>query len=413
MITTEFISVAQPALTNMEDMQKVVCRFPHLTEQMFEELDCQSLIKIKDVGGSWNEYLTQFDSYHLYLIKSLTNCSTKTLRKILQESDLNDAAELASEVLEDFSNFLEKTNETYFVKCVRELRDYGDTSNFDNCKKSPLHKAAEKGHFLVYKLTIEKLVNHVNDISDIHFINPIGDNGETPLHIAARKGHLKICKLIVEHISVRIGCEAEIVDEFQRFPLHYAAEKGHLSICKLLLADMKEYNFSDGMGDTPLHLAIKNGHESVCMLLIKYLEDVDMDMLVYAQKDKFKRTALDFANEKKLYNICMLILNKIQEEFTYQRLLHEAAERGHLILCRMILINLEDKNPQDCDGSTPLHAAAKEGHLEVCKLLIKNEANIHHRNQRGRTPIQLATGNGQISVVEFFKSLSSKRIRHL
>ena len=410
MITTEFILVAQPALTNMEDMQKIICRFPHLSEQMFEELDCHSLIKLSDVGGPWKEYLRQFDSYHLYLIKSFTNCSINVLRTFLQKSDPDGAVKLTSEVLEDFSNYVEKTKETYFVKCVRELRDYGDTSNFDNCKRSPLHEAAENGHLLVYILTIEKLVIHVNDISDIHFINPIGENGETPLHIAARNGHLKICELIVKNIS---KYQAEIVDECQRFPLHYAAEKGHLSICKLMLEDMKENNFSDAMDETPLHLAIRNGHESVCMLIIKNLADVDMDMLVYAQKDKLGQTALDFANEKKLHYVCMMILNKIQDDFTYQRLLHDAAERGHLILCRMILINLEDKNPQDCDGSTPLHAAAKEGHLEVCKLLIKNEGNIHHRNQRGQTPIQLAIGNGQTSIVKFFKSLLSKKIRHL
>ena len=414
-ISTSIQYRTNPLWINMEDkfsrilifqkFDKVVSRFPHLADQMFEELDYHSLTKLRNVNNS----LEQFESYYLYLIKSLTYFSTKKLKKIIKEFDL-DVVELASETLQDFSNYIEKTKETYFVKCVRELRDYGDTSNFDNCKRSPLHEAAENGHLLVYKLTIEKLIIYVKDISDIQFINPVGDNGETPLHIAARNGHLKICELIVKNIS---RFQAEIVDERQRFPLHYAAEEGHLSVCKLLLEDMKENNFADAMDDTPLHLAIRNGHESVCMLIVKNLADIDIDMLVYAQKDKLGRTALDFANEKELYFVCMMILNRIQEEFTYQRLLHEAAERGHLILCRMILINLEDKNPQDCDGSTPLHAAAKEGHLEVCKLLIKNDGNIHHRNQRGVTPLQLAIGNGQTSIVEFFKSLLSKRTRQL
>merc|ERR1711971_661841 len=139
------MGVAQPALTNMEDMQKIICRFPHLSEQMFEELDCHSLIKLSDVGGPWKEYLRQFDSYHLYLIKSFTNCSINVLRTFLQKSDPDGAVKLTSEVLEDFSNYVEKTKETYFVKC----------------KRSPLHEAAENGHLLVYILTIEKLVIHV------------------------------------------------------------------------------------------------------------------------------------------------------------------------------------------------------------------------------------------------------------
>ena len=383
-----------------EKFENVSNRFPHLADQMFEELDCQSLIKLRSV----NDYLGQFESYHLYLIKSLTNFSTKRLRKIIKEFDL-DVVELASQALEDFSNYVEKTKETYFVKCVRELRDYGDTSNFDNCKRSPLHEAAENGHLLVYKLTIEKLIKYVKDISDIQFINPVGSNGETPLHIAARNGHLKICELIVKNIS---RFQAEIVDEHQRFPLHYAAENGRLFICKLLMEDMKENNFMDANRQTPLHLAIENGHTSVCMEIVKNLADLDMDMLIYGQKDKLGRTALDFANEKELYDVCNLIINKIQDEFTYQRLLLEATERGHLILCRMILINVEDKNPEDSDGTTALHVAAEEGYLEICKLLLKNGANIHHENQDGDTPLQFAIDTGQTSIVEFFRSKRKK-----
>ena len=106
--------------TNMEDkfsrilifqkFDKVVNRFPHLADQMFEELDCQSLIKLR----SMNDYFGQFESYHRYLIKSLTSFSTKKLRKIIKEFDL-DVVELASEFLKDFSNYVEKTNETYFT----------------------------------------------------------------------------------------------------------------------------------------------------------------------------------------------------------------------------------------------------------------------------------------------------------
>ena len=39
--------------------------------------------------------------------------------------------------------------------------------------------------------------------------------------------------------------------------------------------------------------------------------------------------------------------------------LHEAAGNGHLSLCKFIMENLEDKNPEDSDGFTPLHLAAQ------------------------------------------------------
>ena len=35
-----------------------------------------------------------------------------------------------------------------------------------------------------------------------------------------------------------------------------------------------------------------------------------------------------------------------------------------------ILLNLEDKNPQDKDGKTPLHYAAEDGKFTTCNLII-------------------------------------------
>ena len=45
--------------------------------------------------------------------------------------------------------------------------------------------------------------------------------------------------------------------------------------------------------------------------------------------------------------------------------LHWAAENGNLALCKLIVTNVEEKNPQDIYQNTPLHYAAKSGHLEV------------------------------------------------
>ena len=43
--------------------------------------------------------------------------------------------------------------------------------------------------------------------------------------------------------------------------------------------------------------------------------------------------------------------------------LHDAAIEGHLDIVRLILANVEDKNPADSEsGETPLHFAARVGH---------------------------------------------------
>ena len=48
--------------------------------------------------------------------------------------------------------------------------------------------------------------------------------------------------------------------------------------------------------------------------------------------------------------------------------LHWAAEIGNLAICISIVTNVEKKNPQDTFKNTPLHYAAKFGHLEVSTI---------------------------------------------
>ena len=49
---------------------------------------------------------------------------------------------------------------------------------------------------------------------------------------------------------------------------------------------------------------------------------------------------------------------------------HHIAAGGHLDMCKLIIENINDKNPANQDGLTPLHVAATCGHLDVFKLII-------------------------------------------
>ena len=39
-------------------------------------------------------------------------------------------------------------------------------------------------------------------------------------------------------------------------------------------------------------------------------------------------------------------------------------------ICKIILEDVEDKNPKDNSGNTPLHEAAKNGHDDIFQLLL-------------------------------------------
>ena len=55
---------------------------------------------------------------------------------------------------------------------------------------TPLHMAAEKGHYEICQLII----------SNVNEKNPASHDGFTPLHIATKHGHYKICNLIEKHL---------------------------------------------------------------------------------------------------------------------------------------------------------------------------------------------------------------------
>ena len=65
---------------------------------------------------------------------------------------------------------------------------------------------------------------------------------------------------------------------------------------------------------------------------------------------------------------------------------------------------LEDKNPADDYGYTPLHIAAVRGHFDIFKYIADNLENKNPSDDDGETPRSLATENSHIEIVEYFKA---------
>jgi ankyrin repeat protein len=74
--------------------------------------------------------------------------------------------------------------------------------------------------------------------------------------------------------------------------------------------------------------------------------------------------------------------------------LHEAADNGHLSICRMLLERGAPADSTDDQGVTPLHDAASCGHPDVCRLLLEHGAKAASRDADGCTPLHLASGSG-------------------
>ena len=64
-----------------------------------------------------------------------------------------------------------------------------------------------------------------------------------------------------------------------------------------------------------------------------------------------------------------------------------------MAVCQLIMENIEDKNPKDNNGWTPLHYAASNGHLAICQLIMENIEDKNPKENNGWTPLHSAAWN--------------------
>ncbi|HWH70940.1 MAG TPA: ankyrin repeat domain-containing protein, partial [Candidatus Sulfotelmatobacter sp.] len=80
--------------------------------------------------------------------------------------------------------------------------------------------------------------------------------------------------------------------------------------------------------------------------------------------------------------------------------LHEAAEKGQIVVAQFLLANGAAVNAKDIGRWTPLHLAARSGHKAMVELLLSHQAEVQAANSTGATPVHLAAQKGFQSVLE-------------
>ena len=84
--------------------------------------------------------------------------------------------------------------------------------------------------------------------------------------------------------------------------------------------------------------------------------------------------------------------------------LHAAAASGFLDIVMFLTEQIEDKNPSTTDfwdKRTPLHEAARKGHLNVVTYLVSLVPDPNVQSKIGKTPYDLAVDNGQEKIIEY------------
>lgn len=160
-----------------------------------------------------------------------------------------------------------------------------------------------------------------------------------------------------------------VIDPFLTL-FHMAAKHGSLSVCQLMIDSIEDIH-----PNAQSNFAAENGHFQICQLILEKDEKISRSIL-----EKDEKIFLSILQNPINKNKCV-IPNHLDSMFN--NLLHLAAEKGHLSVCKVFISwiekvypeGIEYSNAQNGCGSTPLHFAAENGHLSVCHFLIGKVEN--------------------------------------
>ncbi|CAH2327156.1 GA-binding subunit beta-2 [Pelobates cultripes] len=130
--------------------------------------------------------------------------------------------------------------------------------------------------------------------------------GTSPLHMAAQCGHYSTVKVLLQ-----AGISRDARTKVDRTPLHMAASDGHLHIVDLLVKNGANVNAKDMLEMTALHWATEHSHKDVVELLLKNGADVNAF-------SKFGKTAFDIALDKNNPELLITIQEAMQGDVHLQ-----------------------------------------------------------------------------------------------
>ncbi|KAJ4355542.1 uncharacterized protein N0V89_003559 [Didymosphaeria variabile] len=207
--------------------------------------------------------------------------SQQPLRELCVFNGSSEAAELlikaGADVLdEDLSrqtalHIAAENGHVDIVRLLIEKRAKIDAMDDRGC--TPLYKAcgAKSDDSALY------MIHHAEDI------NKRANNGKTPLQKAAARGHRKIVEAIFEKCNRDVAVLTN-KDNRERTPLHAAAQYGRKDVVEYLLQQGVSVTVQDNNGKTPLRACFDDwsearttDYEAICVLLLGTAQITELD----------------------------------------------------------------------------------------------------------------------------------------
>lgn len=126
--------------------------------------------------------------------------------------------------------------------------------------------------------------------------------GTSPLHLAAQHGHYSTAEVLL-----RAGVSRDARTKVDRTPLHMAAADGHTHIVELLIKNGADVNAKDMLKMTALHWAAEHDHRDIVELLLRHGADVHAS-------SKFDKSAFDIALDKNNPETLVMLQEAMQSQ---------------------------------------------------------------------------------------------------
>ena len=140
---------------------------------------------------------------------------------------------------------------------VTLLQHGADVNSKDDNDWTPLHLAAQEGHFSIVKAIWQRSSSSLHDVTN---------DGRTALYIASHNGHTDIVSWILQQDNINV----DTATNRDWTPLHIAALKSHSDVVDLLLRHKANINARDNKGNTPLHMACQTGDLNTVLTLMRH-----------------------------------------------------------------------------------------------------------------------------------------------
>ena len=255
-----------------------------------------------------------------------------------------------------------------------------------------------------------KQLYHINRINEKHFFY---DSWQK----VVRKTPVEILKEIVSCLE-GFFCFFTQKSRPNLCLLHIAAFLGNLKLANHFIEKTKDYCPKNKYGWTPLHFVVLRGRFQRYQLT---------EWFQYRDKEWPIQHLIEKIGIKKVIpyheNYIFEYLFKGATEYSKNKTktcfkMRDTLKADHLEICKIILGKVDNKNPADHEGWTPLHLAAIRGHLDLCQIILEkidynkfatNDKTFAKLRPVKWTPLHWAIQRGHVDVCRLILSKTSNK----